>query len=347
MTTDAAGPTIDWDLAQRVGTRLAGTGPDVDLAQARAAVADLRWSAQQAVGHVSDFTGLVAPPDVGGSVVVDRTRWIAANLAGLRTVIDPVMARARLGRGGAAVPRLAGAEIGAALGLLSGKVLGQYELFTAPGSTPQLMFVAPNVVAAEQRLGVDPHDFRLWVALHEETHRVQFGAVSWLGPWLRDQIDVYLRGLDLDPRVLSERLRQGVAVFTGAARGLDMTAVMQSLLTPEQRATLDRLTAVMSLLEGHADVVMDGVGRDVVPSLDTLRERFQQRRDDPGLLEGFIRRLLGLDAKLRQYRDGAKFVRAVVDEVGMNGFNAVWSGPESLPTHDELHAPAIWLSRVR
>lgn len=345
MSEDAASLTVDWDLARRVGSRLAGSGPVIPAAEARAAVADLRASAAEAVGHVREYTGLVTPANPADTVVVDRPRWVAANLAGLQTVVDPVLARARLGRSAAAFPRLAGAELGTALGFLGSRVLGQYELFTAPGAAPQLMFVAPNVVAVQQRLDVDPHDFRLWVALHEETHRVQFGAVAWLGPWLRGQIDDYLLGLDLDVRVLSERLRQAATALAGAARGLDMTAVMQSLLTPEQRVTLDRLTAVMSLLEGHADVVMDGVGREVVPTVDVLRARFQQRRDDAAWFETLLRRLLGLDAKLRQYRDGARFVRAVVDQVGMTGFNAVWGGPDALPTHDELHDPDRWLVR--
>jgi coenzyme F420 biosynthesis associated uncharacterized protein len=354
--TDAAGSAmsgaIDWDLARRVGTRLAGSGPVVPPAQAREAVLDLRLRAAQAVAPVREFTGLVAPPEAGPAVVVDRSRWIAANLDGLRPVIDPVVARARARRGGAgsaaaaALPRVTGAELGAAMGFLAGKVLGQYELFAAPGAVPRLMFVAPNIVAVEQRLQVDERDFRLWVALHEETHRVQFGAVPWLGPWLRGQIDAYLGDLDLDPRILTERLRESVAALAGVARGLDMTAVMQALLTPEQRATLDRLTAVMSLLEGHADVVMDGVGREVVPSVDLLRSRFQERREDPAFFEGLIRRLIGLDAKLKQYRDGAAFVRAVVARVGMSGFNTVWTSPDTLPTHDELHDPALWLRRV-
>ena len=347
MTADTVGLTIDWELARRTATRFAGDGPQVGAPAARAAVADLRASAAQATAHVASFTGLDAPVGSADAVVVDRPRWIAANIAGLRTVVDPVMARAPLGRSASVAPRLAAVEIGAALGFLSSKVLGQYELFTAPDEPPRLLFVAPNVVAVEQKLDLSPHDFRLWVALHEETHRVQFGAVTWLGPWLRDQIDGYLAGLDLDPRVLSERLRQAIGALSGAARGLDITAVMQSLLTPDQRATLDRLTAVMSLLEGHADVVMDGVGREVLPTVDVLRARFQERREDPSLFEGFIRRLLGLDAKLRQYRDGAAFVRAVVDVVGMPGFNAVWSGPDALPSRDELHDPDLWLKRVQ
>jgi coenzyme F420 biosynthesis associated uncharacterized protein len=350
--TSAAPDAIDWDLALRVGTRLGGSGPVVPAAQAREAVLDLRLRAAQAVGHVAEFTGLVAPPEVGPAVVVDRPRWIAANLSGLRPVIEPVVARARTRRGGpgsaaaGALPRIAGAELGAAMGFLSGKVLGQYELFVGPDTVPRLMFVAPNIVAVEQRLDVDPRDFRLWVALHEETHRVQFGAVAWLGPWLRAQIDGYLGDPHLDPRVLTQRLRQTAGALAGVARGLDMTAVMQALLTPEQRATMDRLTAVMSLLEGHADVVMDGVGRDVVPSVDLLRLRLQERREDPAFFDGLIRRLIGLDAKMQQYRDGAAFVRAVVAQVGMAGFNTIWTSPETLPTHEELHDPQRWLRRV-
>jgi coenzyme F420 biosynthesis associated uncharacterized protein len=351
-----ADSVVDWGTAVSTGARIAGAGPSLTLDEARAAVSDLRACARDAVGYVAEHTGLVAPATPGAVTVVDRRGWITANVEGFAAVIDPVLARLRAQRSangsGASSPlarvtaTVTGAEVGAALGFLGSKVLGQYELFTPPGQRPRLLLVAPNVVQVERQLEVDPHDFRLWVCLHEETHRVQFTAVEWLGPWLRAEIEGYLAVVDLDPQALAQRLRQVGGTAVGALRGLDAIGVLEQLMTPQEKDVLDRLTAVMSLLEGHADVVMDGVGPQVVGSVGTIRERFQQRRSDPKASEAFVRRLLGVNSKLKQYRDGARFVRAVVDQVGMSGFNQVWTSPETLPRRAELDDPAAWVQRV-
>jgi coenzyme F420 biosynthesis associated uncharacterized protein len=184
------------------------------------------------------------------------------------------------------------------------------------------------------------------VCLHEETHRVQFTAVPWLGPWLREQILSSLEGLTAESGELGKRLRQVVAAVIGALRGLDVAKALEQSMPPEDQELFGRLTAVMSLLEGHADVVMDAVGPDVIPTVDVLRDRMTERRTNPKATEAFVRRLLGMESKLAQYRDGAAFVRSVVDEAGMDGFNKVWESPDHLPTRDELHAPAQWIARV-
>jgi coenzyme F420 biosynthesis associated uncharacterized protein len=228
--------------------------------------------------------------------------------------------------------------MGAVLAWLSSKVLGQYEAFGAQG---RLLLVAPNIVHAERQLDVPPTDFRLWVCLHEETHRVQFGAVPWLSSYFTDEVHAYLRAVDPDAGSAIGRVVAGLRRGTRGSGGL-----IDLMQTDEQRAILDRLTALMSLLEGHADVVMDAVGPQVVPSVELIRERFDRRRQQAGTLDGALRRLLGLDAKLRQYVDGAAFVRAVVDRVGMQDFNAVWSSPETLPRPAEIGNPGEWIARV-
>ena len=277
--------------------------------------------------------------------------------------------------------RVTGVEAGALLSFLSGKVLGQFDPFwsdddvhggvpaprsssdraepapdgagasseLAPNLAPagRLLLVAPNVVQIERELGVDPHDFRLWVCLHEETHRVQFTAVPWLRDHLRGQIRGFLEQTDLDPSAMFSQFRQGFEQLGRLARGGgDDVSFIDLVQTPAQREIIDRVTAVMSLLEGHADVVMDGVGPEVIPSVGTIRERFQQRRGGGNWLDQFLKRMLGLDAKLRQYRDGAVFVRAVVDEVGQDGFNVVWSSPDRLPSKAEITDPHAWVRRV-
>jgi len=224
------------------------------------------------------------------------------------------------------------------LAWLSGKVLGQYEAFGGEG---RLLLVAPNIVHAERQLDVPPTDFRLWVCLHEETHRVQFGAVPWLSSYFTDEVHTYLRAIDTDAGSTIGRL---VAALRRGTRGSG--GLIDLVQTEEQREILDRLTALMSLLEGHADVVMDAVGPQIVPSVAMIRERFDHRRQNAGTLDGALRRILGLDAKLRQYVEGAAFVRCVVDSVGMTGFNAVWTGPESLPRPHEIADPRAWVTRI-
>lgn len=217
----------------------------------------------------------------------------------------------------------------------------------AAGVAGRLLLVAPNVVHVERELDVDPEDFRLWVCLHEETHRVQFTATPWLRGYLRDQIGTYLQQTQLDASALFAQLRESFDQVGRILRGDDEAGTLIDLVqTPEQKEILDRLTAVMSLLEGHADVVMDGVGPEVIPTVATIRERFQQRRRAGTFGDQLLKRLLGLDAKMRQYRDGARFVRHVVERVDMAGFNRVWESPETLPTRAEITDPDGWLRRV-
>ncbi len=270
-----------------------------------------------------------------------------------------------------------GIEVGALLAFLSTKVLGQYEtfapaepsleapdspaaLFDKPRLGPEgpgpgrLLLVAPNIVHVERELDVDPADFRLWVCLHEETHRTQFTAVPWLRDHIQSEVQSFLAETDVDPGALVERLRDAAGSLGAGLPGLGgrsgdapSAGLLEIVQSPAQREILGRLTAVMSLLEGHADVVMDGVGPAVVPSVAEIREKFQQRRDrGANRLDLVLRRLLGMDAKLRQYQDGAVFVRGVVERVGMEGFNRVWTSPNTLPTKDEIHDPAAWVARV-
>ena len=353
---------VDWDFAVTTGARLVKPGPQIDADEARQAVADLRRYAGQAHGHVAAFTGLDAPTEGSSVAVIDRPGWIQANAAGFRTVLEPLIDKLQERRrvsnpvGDAIGAKVTGAQTGTLLAFLATKVLGQYELFPphgVPADRPgRLLLVAPNIVSAEREMGVDPGDFRLWVCLHEETHRVQFGAVPWLRDHMMGEIRAFVAATEVDPAALAERLKAAAAAAYAAIRdGFDPDAteggsLVEAVQTPAQREILDRITALMSLLEGHADFVMDGVGPSVIPSVATIRAKFQARRKQAGRTEQVIRRLLGIDAKLRQYRDGERFVRGAVERAGMAGFNQVWQRPENLPTKAEIADPASWVARV-
>jgi coenzyme F420 biosynthesis associated uncharacterized protein len=358
---------VDWDLAVSTGMRLVKPGPVVSPDEARQAVADLRAYATQAHGHVAAFTGLDAPTDdrPGQSVVViDRPGWIKSNAAGFRTVLEPLIDKLQERRttsspvGDAVGSKVTGVQTGSLLAFLATKVLGQYELFPPYGvdvtdRPGRLLLVAPNIVSAEREMGVDPRDFRLWVCLHEETHRVQFGAVPWLREHMMSELRAFVDATDVDPAALAARVRAAAVAAYGAIReGVDPDgggsgpSLVEAVQTPAQREILDRITALMSLLEGHADYVMDGVGPAVIPSVATIRAKFQARRKESGRVEQVVRRLLGIDAKLRQYRDGERFVRGAVERAGMHGFNQVWERAENLPTKAEIADPAAWVERV-
>ena len=210
----------------------------------------------------------------------------------------------------------------------------------------RLTLVAPNIVMVERELGVDPHDFRRWVCLHEETHRVQFTSVPWLRGYVQGMMTEFLLASDLDAGAILERLRSAATAVAGAVRGGDGESLVEAMQTPAQRALLDKLTAVMTLVEGHGDYVMDAVGPQVVPSVADIREKFSQRRGTAGRMEQILRRILGIDLKMKQYEQGSRFVATVVAEAGMAGFNKVWTSPETLPTRAELAEPREWLERV-
>ncbi|MEV7949810.1 zinc-dependent metalloprotease [Streptomyces rubiginosohelvolus] len=371
MTSIGGAQMVDWNLAVATATRLVRPGPDISREEARAVVAELRRHAKASEEHVRLFTRMIpegTEPEDTPVLVVDRPGWIRANVAGFRELLQPLLAKMESrrsgGPGGAVLGavggKVTGVELGMLLSFLASRVLGQYETFAPatrelPASANgggRLLLVAPNIVHVERELDVDPHDFRLWVALHEETHRTQFTGVPWLRDHLQGEIQTFLDETDVDPTTFLERLREAAQSLSGGRpegeQGeSDTRSLVDIVQTPAQREVLGRLTAVMSLLEGHADYVMDGVGPDVVGSVSEIREKFQQRRaQGAGRLDQALRKLLGLDAKLRQYKDGEKFVRSVVNEVGMDGFNRVWTSPNTLPTKAEIAKPADWVARV-
>jgi coenzyme F420 biosynthesis associated uncharacterized protein len=345
---------IDWDLAVNAATRMAGQGPQISREEADDVVAELRAGAARSTPLVGEFTGLVADTDTAPVLVVDRRGWIEANADAFAHVIGPVVERLQEKRGvptggltEAVGSRVTGLEVGTLLGFLAGKVLGQFDPFhDAPGEAGRLLLVAPNIVHAERELEADPSDFRLWVCLHEETHRVQFTAVPWMRDHLQAQVDTLVEGVDVDPAKMAAMLGDALKRAGDLVTGRGETSLVDLFATPAQREVIDRVTGVMSLLEGHADVVMDGVGPEVIPSVDEIRRRFNKRRRGAGSLDRLARRLLGLDAKMAQYRNGAHFVRTVAKRVGMDGFNKVWVEPANLPSKAEIEDPKAWLRRV-
>jgi coenzyme F420 biosynthesis associated uncharacterized protein len=338
---------VDWEVALRVGRVVAGTGPAVSAAGRAEIRRDFAELVRLADGLVTRFTGLSPAEPAPPPVVLDRGGWVAANLESFRRLLAPLADRLGGRRAGGRMARAAmGLQLGLLLGYLAKKVLGQYDLLLATGGAGRVLFVGPNVVAAERRFGLRPRDFRLWIALHEVTHRTQFAAVPWLRDHVAGLVDRYLATVEVDARRLLEALdaaRRLLARGPQAWRGANLVTLF---LTPAQQEVVARMQALMTVVEGHGNFVMDRVGSSLIPTLPAMRRTLEAQRGRTSPAERALQRAMGLDLKYAQYAQGERFVSAVALASGMEGVNLVWERAENLPTPAELADPAAWLERV-
>ncbi|MFB8276776.1 zinc-dependent metalloprotease [Nocardia colli] len=338
---------VDWKLAAKTGAALVPSGPRTSRFSAEQVVAELAEASVRAEGPVREVSMLLDDQPVPAARIVDRPGWIAAAADSMGQLTGT---GADTGDRGLLQGKPAGVQAGAMLAFLSTAILGQYDPFTGPDGT--LLLVAPNIMAVERALGVSPSDFRLWVCLHEVTHRVQFSSAPWLADYMRSNVEVLGEVGDEPLNEMLSRLleevrdrRRGSRPDDPAARGV--VGLLRATQAPPQREALDRLLMLGTLLEGHADHVMDAVGPAVVPSVEQIRSAFDQRRKRPtNPLQRIMRALLGVDAKVAQYVRGKAFVDDVVGRVGMERFNTIWTNAETLPRTDEIERPELWVTRV-
>lgn len=337
----------DWDAAVAVGRRVAGPGMPVPPAERARMREDFAELVSFAEDRITDFTSL----DPGGfrsrAWVMARSEWIRVNLGGLQRMLEPLAGRILAKQSGRGTFRrkALGVQAGALLGYVSRRVLGQYDAFLPPDDEGLLYFVGPNVAEVEQRFMLPPRDFRLWIAVHEVTHRVQFGAAPWLRSHIREQVDRYLGTISLESMDVGRQLRRAI---DEARSGTDLRGMggLFLLLNDEQREIVRHVQGVMSMLEGHASFVMNEVSKDHVRDLARMRKALAERRRRAGGVERSFQRAIGFDKKIEQYDAGERFVREVVRDSGMEGFNRVWLAPDGLPTVEEIAEPSRWIARV-
>ena len=344
----SVGQAVDWEFAGTLGARLTRPGPPASDYTRRQAIDELARSSRTAEAPVRDVTGLFPDAPVADARIVDRREWVVAASDSMR-----LMTGGAEGSDSSVTGRVAGAQTGAVLAFISSGILGQYDPFAGPDGGC-LLLVYPNVIAVERQLRVPPSEFRLWVCLHEVTHRVQFTANPWLAHHMSDTLGVLTADRGDDFGQVAGRLAQfikdrrtGPGLRGPEPNSAGVLGFLRAVQSEPQRAALDRLLVLGTLLEGHADHVMDAVGPAVVPSVQLIRSRFddrRQRKQPP--LQRVLRALLGVDAKLSQYTRGKAFVDHVVASVGMARFNTVWSGPETLPLPSEIESPQRWIDRV-
>ncbi|HLT70597.1 MAG TPA: zinc-dependent metalloprotease [Acidimicrobiales bacterium] len=351
---------VDWDLAERVAVRVAGREPLAESYHYARLAQDFEEVTALAEELVERATGLRSASGPARARVVDRGDWVRANLASfgrlLRPLTDRMAERLEDRRGPGAL--LAGAsrktaavEIGAVLGWMATRVLGQYDLLIIEDEDPDdqdiVYYVGPNVLALEKRFGFPPREFRLWLALHEVTHRAQFTGIPWLREHFLSLVNKTLEAVDPDPRRFLDALSRVVKDLRAGNNPLDEGGLATLLASPDQRDLFGRIGGMMSLLEGHGDVTMDRAGEGHVPSADRFSRALRQRRREGGSVAKLVQRLVGIDAKLKQYAQGEAFIAYVERHGGPRALDAAWRGPEWLPDMAEIRSPQDWLDRVR
>jgi coenzyme F420 biosynthesis associated uncharacterized protein len=247
--------------------------------------------------------------------------------------------------------RVAGAEVGAVLGWMSGRVLGQYDLLVVEDhdvdSQDLVYYVGPNVLALEKRFGFPPREFRLWLALHEVTHRAQFTGIPWLRGHFLELVEGTLGDLDPDPKRFLWAVQRVVDDVRNGRKPLDDGGLVTLFASPDQRDRLDRMGGLMSLLEGHGDVTMDRAGAARIPSAERFSRVLRERRRAGSPAVRLLQRLVGLEAKLNQYEQGERFIAEVERVAGPAAVELAWRAPECLPSLHEIRAPSSWLERVQ
>jgi coenzyme F420 biosynthesis associated uncharacterized protein len=339
-------------MAERLARRLAGHDPLEESYLAASLQVDFDGVTARAEQLVGEFTGLVSSGGPAKAAVLDRQAWVDANIRSFRNTLEPFtrrvgerMAQSAFAPAGRAV---AGAEMGVLMGFLAQRVLGQYDLLVpdeAGADADAVYYVGPNILVLEKRYGFRPGDFRLWIALHEVTHRAQFRAVPWMKGYFLSLVDASLGLIEPDPKRLVRALERAAEAARRGRNPLDDGGIVALFATDEQKVVIDQVQALMSLLEGHGNVVMDRLGKQHVTGVERMSAALKARRQSGGL-GGQIRKLTGIEMKMRQYEIGEQFITHLEETVGIEALDAAWRGPDCLPTMAELEAPERWLERI-
>ena len=364
---------VSWEVAERVATWVGANSPllgpasahKVDSAEQAKLEHDFSVATTKAEALVIETTGLHPISGSARARVVDRAGWVRNNISSFRHLLEPVLEKV----GATSMPGplsgvargTTGAQLGAVLGWMSTRVLGQYDLLLAEGADSgdtaegddgsmsggdAISYVGPNILALERRHHFPPEQFRLWIALHEVTHRCQFTGVPWLRPHFLSLVDQTLGSVSPDPRQLMDALRRAADSVRSGRNPLEDAGLLGLVAPPEQLEVIGRIQSMMSLLEGHGDVTMDRAGAGQVPDAPWFARVLRERRRKARMPSRLLQQLMGIDAKLRQYEQGERFIGAVEAVGGQGLLNRVWEGPEMLPTMDEIRNPETWVTRI-
>lgn len=347
-----ASDPIDWALAQRVASRVGGSNEfarsyhhdslETDFAELTALAEDL----------VAAETGLRSLAGPARALVVGRGEWVEVNLASFQRLLRPLLDRMSAEiQGPLSIPAgaVAGLEIGTLLGWMSSRVLGQYDVMVAddnPDDGDVVYYVGSNVLAIEKRYGFVPREFRLWLALHEVTHRAQFTGVPWMREYYVSLVKATMGSLEPNPARFLEALKRALHDVRAGTNPLLDAGIVGLLAGDEQRQAMDRIAGLMSLLEGHGDTTMNRAGSASIPSAERFAKVLSNRRSEVKGVARMLRIALGVEAKMRQYEEGGRFIEAVEATHGRSFLDRAWTSADALPRLQEIRDPVAWIARV-
>jgi coenzyme F420 biosynthesis associated uncharacterized protein len=353
--TEGSAIFLDVETASRIGGALARRRPLPSSYRPGALEDEISRVSIVAQHRVAQESGLNPPGDPRARVV-DRSEWVAANVASIDRLVGPALAQVdarrthrlpsqieRLGRQSSA------AQLGSVLAWMSSRVLGQYDILVGEESSVDedvISYVGPNIVALEQRHGFDQSQFRLWLALHETAHRAQFTGAAWVRPYFLGLISSAVSMVTTDTAALVAGLARAVKEMSRGENPMAEVGAAGLFASEAQREALRRLAALMSVLEGHGEVIMDVAAQDLVPDAQRFHAVLRQRRKQLGAPARLLNQIIGMEAKLRQYEEGERFVRALREAGGPTLVASLFDGPENLPTMEELVDPPLWLARA-
>jgi coenzyme F420 biosynthesis associated uncharacterized protein len=332
---------------------LAGTYPLGETYHLASLESDMARITTEVSALIPEATGLSLPGEPS-TAVIGRTEWIGRNVASFTHLMEPLQRQIEEkveqsggnGRGAAAMTRrMMQAEMTAVLAIIARRVLGQYELVLPTGEDGDVVsYVGPNIIQMERIHQFRPGEFRFWVALHEMTHRAQFQGVPWLREYFLGLVEELVEQSRPEPGRVNRVFEELTRRFDTRRPIIDERGLLGLFASPEQSVVIDKVQALMSLLEGHGHVVMDRVGREHLRSQERMSRVLKARRQDKRTAAFF--RLTGLEMKLKQYASGERFIKAIESEAGWDAVEIAFRGVGSLPTLDEIEDPGRWLRRV-
>lgn len=354
-STSTATGLIDWEQARKFALRVSQWEQHGIPDRARRREQYMRL-VQQSEPLIAEYLNVQLPAPINRVYVVDRREWLEANFNSFSVVFQPIeelyeRLGARQNSLGATLGqingKLIGSQMGILLGFLARRVLGQYDLSLLspdPEIRGALYFVEPNIARVQTQLGLSDEDFRLWIALHEVTHVFEFEAYPWVRTYFNDLLRQFLGQLSDQLASVGGGLPQLLSRLVGGRAGGQHW--IERMLTPEQARIFDQLQALMSLVEGYSNHMMNAIGERLLPSFRQIEERVEQRQSNKPLFEEMFNRITGMDLKLAQYKQGEAFVNAVANARGVEFVNRVWERPEHLPSMDEIRNPQKWIERM-
>ena len=346
--------SIDWDLARTVAAKVNRNEPEVTGDERVRMDADFEEFTALAEDLVGVETGLRSLDGNARGRVADRADWVDANIRSFQRLLKPMLEQMEEKMDGpfsAVGPKVAGVELGMLLGWMSTRVLGQYDLLVIEDENPEqqdiVYYVGSNVAALEKRFAFPERDFRLWLALHEVTHRAQFTGVPWMREHFLGLVNSTMDEVDPEPGRFIDGLRRALEAKKSGEDPLADGGLTAVFASEKQRQSLDQIGGLMSLLEGHGDITMDRAGEGVVMNAERFGRVLRQRRQNASNFVALIQRLAGLEAKMKQYAQGEAFIEAVEDHGGRELIDRVWEGPTLLPFLAEIREPDLWIARMQ